>query len=295
MFVDPLKSFDNYMSAKNNRMWKIISAISISILLIMNSDHKLKEDYVAKIHIEGEINDKNFETDEVFAKLKNDKNIKALIVKINSPGGSAVLSESIYNKLNKIRKTMPVVAVQDSMAASGGYMISLASDRIFTQGATLTGSIGVLFMNFEATEALEKLGIKPKFYKSSEIKASPNPFEKTSEKAEAVTKETLNQVYDRFVDLVASSRGLEKEYVQKIADGRIYLGQKAVELKLADELGDEEDALIWLQNNKQIDKALKVSRIDEKEKNLLEKILEDTKTSLIKVYTNLFNTNALYY
>ena len=215
--------------------------------------------------------------------------MKALIVHVNSPGGTVVGSEKIYNILRKISAVKPVVVVMGTLAASGGYLISLGADYIITHNGTITGSIGVIFQTAEITELAEKLGVKFNNFKSGELKAAPNPTEKVTDSVRAAIMLNVQDTYEYFVELVAVRRGFSIEEATKLADGRIYSGRQALKLKLVDAIGDQDDAVKWLQNVKNIDAELKVKEIILKPKpKLLEMIFDDMDNILPSFFKNKF-------
>jgi protease-4 len=170
-----------------------------------------------------------------------DPSVKAILLKVDSPGGSVLASNEIYNALKKSGK--PVVAYMGSIAASGGYYVSMGASHVMAHPDTLTGSIGVIseFTNLEGL--YEKLGIKSKIIKSAENKdfgASTVPFTPEDEKLWQVV---IDETYASFIDIVAENRKLSKEQVRTLADGRVYTGRQALAAKLVDELGYSEDAI----------------------------------------------------
>ena len=154
-------------------------------------------DYIATIKIDGIIFDDNYRT-KILKKLDTQNNIKAVIVNIDSPGGGVVGSEILYNNLREIAKYKPIVTVMGSMAASGGYMAAIASDYIIARNGTLTGSIGVIIQASEFTNLADKIGVKFLTYKSSPLKATPSPFEKTNPKVDQVINESIKDTYEFF-------------------------------------------------------------------------------------------------
>ncbi len=206
-----------------------------------------ESDYIANIKIEGVI----FEDDhrsKLLAEIANEKSIKAVIIEINSPGGGIVGSEILFNDLSLIAKNKPTVVLMDSLAASGGYMAAIASDHIIAHNGTLTGSIGVLMQVAEVTELADKIGVKFNSYKSSPIKGSPSPFEKSSPMIEAVMKESILDSYKFFSDLVKKQRAekLNKSLEKEIFDGRIFTGRQALQAGLVDEIGGKDQAIKYL-------------------------------------------------
>jgi protease-4 len=179
----------------------------------------------------------------------------------------------------------PVVAVMNTLAASGGYMTAIAADYIVAHNLTITGSIGVLWQNTEITNLAEKLGITFNSFKSGPLKAVPNMTEKVTPEVEEAVMSSIKDSYDYFVSLVSERRKLPKDRVIQIADGRIYTGRQAYELKLVDQLGGVDEALKWLHEERKIDTALKVFDIELKPKTLMQKILGE---DLEQKINNLF-------
>jgi protease-4 len=172
------------------------------------------------------------------------ESVKALVLRINSPGGQVGSSQEIYEGLKKIRKKgKKVVASFGDVAASGGYYIACGADKIVSNPGTLTGSIGVImeFANFE--ELVKKVGVDIQVVKSGLHKDIGSPVRKLTEDEQKILKGVVDDVYDQFLEAVSESRGLDKEEVRKYADGRVFSGRQAKEYGLVDKLGDIEDAI----------------------------------------------------
>jgi len=170
-----------------------------------------------------------------------DPSVKAIVVRINSPGGAVVASDEIYSELSKVDK--PVVVSMGDVAASGGYYVACAADYIFANPATLTGSIGVYSEVPNAEKLMKKLGIEVLIIRSGSSKAAGNLFEKMSEEDVAILQAMVDEIHGMFVDIVAEGRGLPVEKVRELADGRGYTGKQALELGLIDELGNLPEAI----------------------------------------------------
>jgi len=151
-----------------------------------------------------------------------------------------------------------VVAVLETVAASGGYIAALAADRIVARGNTITGSIGVIFQWAEVNQALAALGIKVDEIKSSPLKATPSMFAETSPEARAVTEAMVRDGYDWFVGLVAERRPFDISTARSLSDGRVYTGRQAIAARLIDEIGGENVARTWLETEKKLDAGLKI-------------------------------------
>jgi protease-4 len=179
--------------------------------------------------------------------------VKAVIVHINSPGGTTSGSEELHRSLIALHDKKPMVVVVDGLAASGAYIAAIASDHIVAQETSLVGSIGVLFQFPNVSDLLGKLGVSMEEIKSSPLKAAPNGFEPTSPEARAAIAAIVKDSYDWFRDLVKNRRHLDDAGLERVADGRVFTGRQGVPLKLVDELGDEKTAIAWLAKENNID------------------------------------------
>ena len=167
--------------------------------------------------------------------------VAVLMLRLNSPGGSVVGSDEIYQALRETGK--PVVAFMQEVAASGAYYIGMAAEHIVANPNSLTGSIGVIGQFPNAEVLMEKIGVQVTTIKSGRSKDIGNPFRAMSDEEQAIFQEIVDETYGRFVAVVARGRNLPEEQVRGLADGRIYTGQKALELGLVDALGYHQDAL----------------------------------------------------
>ena len=206
---------------------------------------------IARISITGLIRSDQ-ERVEAFERLANSR-AKAVIVHINSPGGTTAGSEELHHSLIGLKSKKPMVVVVDGLAASGGYIAAIASDHIVAQETSLVGSIGVLFQFPNVGDLLSKLGVSMEEIKSSPLKAAPNGFEPTSPEARAAIAALVADSYAWFRDLVKDRRHLDDAGLDRVADGRVFTGRQGVPLKLIDELGDEKTAIAWLAKESNID------------------------------------------
>jgi len=176
---------------------------------------------------------------EELQKAEDDDSVKALIVRINSPGGTITASDLIYHEIDtfKTRRKIPVVAVTMDVAASGGYYAALAADTIFALPTTVTGSIGVIMLTVNAQGLMEKIGVAPLAIKSGEMKDAGSPFRPLTPQERAVFQTVIDDMYGRFVTLIARSRKISDDRVRAFADGRIYTAEQAKALGLIDEIG----------------------------------------------------------
>jgi protease-4 len=177
----------------------------------------------------------------------------AVIVHINSPGGTTSGAEQLHDALIRLKEQKPIVVVVDGLAASGGYIAALAADHIIALETSLIGSIGVLFQYPNVTDLLKTLGVKVEEIKSSPLKAAPNAFEPTSPEARAAIEAIVSDTYAWFRGLVKERRRFDDASLERVADGRIFTGRQGMALKLIDEIGDEKAAVAWLAKEKKID------------------------------------------
>jgi protease IV len=212
---------------------------------------------IARVKIEGLIRS---DSDRVAAleRLEKSSQAAAVIVHINSPGGTTAGSEQLYDSLMRLKAKKPLVVVVEGLAASGGYITAIAADHIIAQQTSLVGSIGVLFQIPNLTDLMKTVGVKVEEIKSSPLKAAPNGFEPTSPEARAAIDALVKDSYGWFRGLVKDRRGMDDAQIEKVADGRVFTGRQAVELKLVDALGDEKTAVAWLEANKNVKKGLTV-------------------------------------
>jgi protease-4 len=229
----------------------VIAAVGAVAAMLRQGGFTGPSGSIARVTISGLIRGNQARV-EAIEKLAN-SSAKAVIVHIDSPGGTTAGSEQLYDSLVRLKAKKPMVVVVDSLCASGGYIAALASDHIIAQSASLVGSIGVLIQYPNFTDLLKTVGVKVEDVKSSPLKAAPNGFEPTSPEARAALASIVMDSYDWFKDLVAKRRSLEGEALATVADGRVFTGRQAVKLRLIDQLGDEQTALAWLAKEKGID------------------------------------------
>src|ERR1700759_2039892 len=211
---------------------------------------------IARINIEGLIRS---DQDRVEALDRLEKSqAAAVVVPINSPGGTTAGSEQLYDALVRLKAKKPLVVVVEGLAASGGYITAIAADHIVAQQTSLVGSIGVLFQFPNFTDLLKTVGVKVEEVKSSPLKAAPNGFEPTSPEARAALDALVKDSYAWFRGLVKERRGMDDALLNEVADGRVFTGHQAVDLKLIDQLGDEKTAVAGLVAQKAVKADLPV-------------------------------------
>ncbi len=206
---------------------------------------------IARVRISGLIRG-NQERVEALERLGRSR-ARAVIVHVDSPGGTTAGSEQLHDALVALKAKKPMVVVVDGLAASGGYMAALAADHIVAQSASLVGSIGVLFQYPNVVDLLQHLGVKVEAIKSSPLKAAPSGYEPTSPEARAAVTAIVMDSYDWFKQIVRDARKLDDTTLARVTDGRVFTGRQALQLKLIDELGNEKTAIAWLAKEKNID------------------------------------------
>jgi protease-4 len=199
-------------------------------------------DKIAIVEVKGVISQSSGIIEEL-QQYVDDRDVKAIILRIDSPGGGVGPSQEIYREVMKIRPKKKVVTSMGSVAASGGYYIASASDLIVANPGTITGSIGVImqFSNFE--ELLKKIGIKGVVLKSGEHKDIGSPFREMTQEEKKIMQEVLDNVHQQFIQAVADGRKLDRAKVAEIADGRILTGEQAKNLGLVDQMGNLQDTI----------------------------------------------------
>jgi protease IV len=206
--------------------------------------------YISRIKIQGLIRG-NQDRIEALERLGQSR-ASAVIVHIDSPGGTTAGSEQLYDALRELQSKKPMVVVVDGLAASGAYIAALSADHIIANETSLVGSIGVLFQYPNFTDVLKTIGIKVEEVKSSPLKAAPNGFEPTSPEARAAIEAIVLDSYAWFKDLVKNRRKMDNGQLTRVADGRVFTGRQAMGLRLVDGLGNEKTALAWLEREKKV-------------------------------------------
>jgi len=228
----------------------LLAVVGTAIALVPGSRLLPAGAYIARIKVQGLIRN-NQDRVEALDRLSKSR-ARAVIVHLDSPGGTTAGSEQLYDSLRALQAKKPMVVVVDGLAASGAYIAALSSEHIVAQDTSLVGSIGVLFQYPNFTDVLKTIGIKVEAIKSSPLKAAPNGFEPTSPEARAAIEAIVLDSYAWFKGLVKDRRQLDDTQLARVADGRVFTGRQAVALKLVDSLGNEKTALAWLEKAKKV-------------------------------------------
>lgn len=192
---------------------------------------------VGVVKVEGFIGDTR-DVVEQLSQFGKDDAIKAVVLRIDSPGGGVASSQEIYAAVAELKKKKKVIASMGSLAASGGYMVACATDKIVANPGTITGSISAVMHFANAQELLKKVGLKASVVKSGKFKDIGSPVREMTPEERALIQELVDDIYDQFLDMVARDRNIAKENLRKIADGRVFTGRQAQKLGLVDDLGD---------------------------------------------------------
>lgn len=197
---------------------------------------------VGVVTIDGLISDSKDVTD-LLGKYEKDDHVGVVVIRIDSPGGGVVPAQEIYDKVLDLKKKKKVVISMGSVAASGGYYIACAGDRIIANPGTITGSIGVIIQFSQIEKLLEKIGLKPTVIKGGKYKDVGSPVREMTKDERELVQGVVDDIYDQFLEAVSASRNISKEELKTIADGKIYTGRQALRLGLVDELGSMEHTI----------------------------------------------------
>jgi len=248
-------------------VWRVIAFLILVVALLAaymafggSGVFQHRGDHIARVRLTGFIGDQtaNLKLFDTLAK----SSAKAVIVDINSPGGATTGGEALYDGLRKLSASKPTVAVIDGLGASAAYMAAIGTDHIVARRTSLVGSIGVLVQYPNFTKLLTNIGVSVEAVKSSPLKAAPDGVSPTSPEATAALASIVNDTYGWFKGLVKERRGYDDAGLVAVSDGRIFTGKQALDLKLIDAVGDESDAIAWLNQAKSVAKDLPVEDWD---------------------------------
>lgn len=262
MAFDPDRLIERRRLKRGVIVWRtlaIVALVALAIVAVARLGVGVG-DHVVRLWVDGLVlDDPGLES--ALEEVADDASVKAVIVRIDSPGGTATGGESIYHALRRVAERKPVVAVMGTTATSGAYMVALAADHVLARVSSITGSIGVVLQTAELTELLADLGIKAEAIKSAPLKAQPSPLEPLSDEARAAVKDVIDDTHGLFVDMVAERRNLSREAVLKLADGRVFTGRQAKEAGLIDSIGGEPEARSWLESSRAVSVDLPVREL----------------------------------
>ncbi len=238
------------------------------------------EEKIAIVEIKGVILDPQPVIEKLVKFRKNEK-VKAIVLRIDSPGGGVGPSQEIYGEIKKVRREKKVLASMGSVAASGGYYVACAADKIIANPGSITGSIGVIVESLNVEELMQKLGLQAMVIKSGRHKDIGSPTRKMTEEERKLLQEVLDNVHEQFIQAVAEGRKLPVEQVRKLADGRIFSGDQAKSLGLVDELGNLEDTLAVAKKLAGIKGEAEIIYPEKKRLSLFELLFQGTTEKII--------------
>jgi protease-4 len=241
-------------------MWRTLAVLALvgaGLLAWRGRGVPVEGPYIARLTVSGLITDDRKLVDRVTG-LATDPRVKALIVEVDSPGGSVAGGESLHDAIAAVAAKKPVVAVMDGIAASAGYMISVPAARIFARQSTITGSIGVLMPTGDVSGLLKMLGVSVDDIVSGPLKDQPSFTKPMTPEGRQVLQGIVMDMYDQFVTMVVDGRHMEPDKVRALGDGRAYTGRQALQVGLIDEIGGEPQARAWLASARQIPMSLPV-------------------------------------
>ncbi len=245
--------------------WRVLTILAVVVaagaVVAPRGGIGVARQHVTRITISGVITE-DLKLSNAIVALAKDNSVPAVIVAVDSPGGSVAGGESLHAALLRLAASKPVVTVMRGTAASAGYMVSLPAERIFARDATLTGSIGVILETVQFSGLLGKLGVDAQAITSGPLKDQPSFTRPLTELGRAYLNGLVQDMYDQFVTMVAEGRHMDPAVVRTLADGRAYTGRQAKALGLVDEIGGEIEARAWLAQKHGIAETLPVSDLE---------------------------------
>ncbi len=274
--MDMIEEYEERKRLRRSRFrWRVVAILAVAAVgaMLFPKTKPSTSQHIARYAIEGVIIDDS-QRDKTLKKIAENDKVEALLLSIDSPGGSVVGSEILYESIRKVSKEKPVVAIMRNVAASGGYMAAIAADHIVARGNTITGSVGVIAQAPNAHELLNRLGVSVLEIKSGHLKAQPSPFQPVDPEALDAKQEMVAESFDWFLDLVKDRRTLSPTAIQQIETGGVFTGRQAKKIALIDQLGGEDDAVAWLETQREIAKDLKIINYGANKQDRLDKLLD---------------------
>lgn len=285
--------------------WVLLGALAIPLvagIFVIVTEHRfdggkiasLLDRKIALVRIEGPI----YESEKIVNELREfskDRQIAGIMILVNSPGGAVAPSQEIYAEILRMRSSgTPVAASMGSVAASGGYYIACAAQRVFAMPGTITGSIGVIFQSPRYYKLLDKVGVGFETVKSGRFKDAGNPAREMSVEDRALFQGVIDDTYDQFLGDVCAARSLDPDSLRPVADGRILTGRQALAVRLIDTLGTYQDALAWLRAKAGVSEDAEI--IEHKPKvPLLERLLNSGASAMANALQKNSFRSGVYY
>ena len=245
--LDPDRLLDRRRLKRGVAIWRALAIVALVAAILVGTAPFIFEngERVARLWVSGLIEDSP-RRDSVIADLRDDGAVKAVVLRLDSAGGTAVGGEALYLSLRSLSEKKPVVAVLGTTATSAAYMVALAADRVLARETSITGSIGVLFQTAEFTALLEEIGVRAEAIRSGSLKSKPTIYEQLDDPTRQVMRSVVDDTYELFLRLLMERRSLDRETALTLADGRVFTGRQAVQAGLVDAIGGEGEARAWL-------------------------------------------------
>ena len=257
--MNQIEEYEERKKLRRSRFrWRVFAVIAalVAIAVIASNNQPQLGPHVARFDVTGVIVSDPDRVRLLDGIAENDT-VKALVVRINSPGGTVTGSEELYNSLRAIAAKKPVVATMTDVAASGGYITALAADHVIALGNTITGSVGVIYQAPNVSALMDKVGVQMVEIKSGDLKAEPTPFKPVDPSVIEAEEVLVKDSFNWFLDLVRERRKIGENAMGRIARGGVFTGRMALEIGLIDEIGAQEAARTWLAGN-DVSKSLKM-------------------------------------
>jgi len=269
MALEPDLLFDRRRLKRRLSLWRaaaVLAVAGLAIALVLTREEARGflpggGQQIARLNVAGFIGDDR-KVVEALERIGKNEGVRALIVAIDSPGGSVAGGEALHGALTRLAAQKPVVAVLGGTAASAGYMVALPAARVFARDSTVTGSIGVILQSFDVSGLLAWLGVRTESLASGPFKANPSPFAPMTEAGRAELMRVVADLHDQFVAMVAAGRRMEVAQVRTLADGRVFTGREALRLGLVDAIGGEAEARAWLVAERGLPEGLPVRDVE---------------------------------
>lgn len=269
-----------FVSLFNNSDTEDVSSGSAGTIALV----ELNEEIISSQHIVQQIK-----------RYRENTSVRAIVLRIESPGGGVSASQEIYEEVKKTRKYgKPIVVSMGSVAASGGYYIAVGASRIVANPGSITGSIGVISQFMHVNQLLEKIGVSSTTVKSGQMKDAGSPFRASTPEDRKYFQEMIDDIHDQFVSTVAAERKLERSLVKKYADGRVFTGRKAYDMKLIDTLGTYQDAIKIAADMAQVYGTPRIIK-ERKRERISDIIFGEVRSGLTQMKNELLNQPIVQY
>jgi protease-4 len=281
MSIDVDLLMDRRRLKRGLAFWRIFAVLAVVVCIIIafaRAGAGFGGAHIARLSVTGIIGDETQLTRQVEAVAK-DGSARAMLVYVDSPGGAVAGGQSLHDAIARVAAVKPVVVVMGGTAASAGYMISVPAARIFAREGTLTGSIGVILETGEISGLLSRIGVTTDAIISGPLKDQPSFTKPMSPQGHEVLQALVMDLYDQFVQVVATGRHMDPAKVRELADGRPYTGRQALKLGLIDAIGGEDDARAWLASDKHVSTSLPVR--DVRGRGLAERALGESLSGIV--------------